>query len=97
MSIQWVVKTWNNARVAGRPLIVLLALASRANVQGAVQITASDLQHQCRMTYQQCTWALEQLVLTKHIEIIGPDTDAGRLAIYLLPKAPQHNNVPFER
>jgi hypothetical protein len=85
MSVKWINRTWNDAQVSGRPLILLLALATRANAEGQVQITAHDLRHQTRLNEMQFRGALEQLEVTKHLEIKGPDVHEGRLHIILLP------------
>jgi CTP-dependent riboflavin kinase len=79
MNVRVVNKVWKESQVSGRPLIVLLALASRANERGEVDITANDLQHQCRLNAQQFSGCLEQLESTRQIQVKGPNAAQERL------------------
>jgi len=84
MSLTYIRRVWNNAQISGRPLTVLLALATRADRKGEVQVRLTDLQQQCRLNRDQCEGALEQLLTTTHIAMSRPN-EQGRVTITLIP------------
>jgi hypothetical protein len=86
MSVKWVTRVWNEAQVGGRPLILLLALGHQANTAGEVYVTAKDLRTRCRLNEAQFEGCVEQLQVTRHIQVKGPDAEQGRLHITLFPE-----------
>jgi hypothetical protein len=85
MSMKMIRRVWKDAQVSGRPLTLLLALASRANDKGEVAVSLKELRQQARLNEEQARGGIEQLVTTKHMMVTWPADGQSALQIHLFP------------
>jgi hypothetical protein len=69
MSMKAIRHVWKDSQVSGRPLVVLLALATRADQAGQLRMSLKDLRLQTRLNETQVSGAVETLVTTRRIGV----------------------------
>jgi hypothetical protein len=87
MSMKAIRQAWKDTQLSGRPLLVLLALATKADAQGQLHTSLKDLRLQTRLNEVQVSGAIETLVTTKRIEVkwLSKIINEGDLDVQLYP------------
>jgi len=95
MSMTMIRAAWKDTQLSGRPLVVLLALATKANTNNILTISLKDLRLQTRLNEVQVSGAIETLVTTRRIAVkwLSKVLNEGSLEVQLYPEKSWQRHV----
>jgi hypothetical protein len=87
MSLKMIRHVWKDSQLSSRPLLVMLALATKAETSGKLAISLKAVRQQTRLNEAQVSGALETLVTTKRIAVkwLSKVLNDGDLEVELYP------------